>query len=176
MTPLTTSGARDESPPAVAPRWHAAEASWTAWTLATVGSIWIAVVLISVFSPDLIHGSEHQRMPVAAFATWFWGFGASIAAVVAMARLREDVGRRPLWMILTGATTAIWCAAVLVSIFGPTQETGTDPTTVPLAALISPIVAMRATFVAATVVLVADGLTGRPSRPDQTSSPSDRTR
>jgi hypothetical protein len=145
-------------PPPTRPRTPAS--SWTAWTLAAVGSIWTAVVLISVFSPDMIHGSEHQRMPVAAFGAWVWGFGASLAAVAAMARLRGSVARRPLWMMMAGATAAIWCAATVVSVFGPTQVTGTDPTTIPLAALIAPIVAMLATIGAATVVLAADGLRG----------------
>jgi hypothetical protein len=67
-----------------------------------------------------------------------------------------------MWMMLSGATTAIWSAATVVSIFGPTQVTGSDPTTIPLAALISPIVATLATVVAATVVLVANGLPTTP--------------
>ena len=138
MTAPTTHSVQGAWPPPVAPRSRVAETSWTAWTLAAVGSIGIAVVLISLFSHDMIHGSEHQRMPIAAFGTWIWGFGASIAAVVAMARLRGDVRRRPMWMMLSGATTAIWSAATVVSIFGPTQVTGSDPTTIPLAALISP--------------------------------------
>ena len=160
MIPSTTPDMQGGWPPPGTPRSQAAQSSWTAWTLAAVASIWIAVGVISLFSPDMIHGSEHQRMPVAAFGTWFWGCCASTAAVMAMTRLRGDVGRRPLWMMLSGATMAIWFAATVVSIYGPTQVTGSDPTTIPVAALISPIVAMLATLVAATVVLVATGLTG----------------
>ena len=119
--------------------------------------IWAAVVLISVFAPDMIHGSEQQRMPVAAFGTWLWGVGASVVALVALTRLRGALTRRPLWMTLFGATLAIWSAATMVSIFGPTVVTGSDPTTIPVAALVAPIAAMLATSVAAIVVLVADG-------------------
>ena len=32
--------------------------------------IWTAVVLISVLAPDLVSGSEHEHLPIAAFATW----------------------------------------------------------------------------------------------------------
>ena len=139
-------------------RWQPVASSWTAWTLATVTSIWIAVVLISVFSPEMIHGSEQQRMPVAAFGTWLWGFGASFASFAAMARLRGDLVRRPLWMMVFGATVGIWSAATLVSVFGPTHVTGSDPTTIPVASLIAPIVAMVGTIVAVTIVRVAHGL------------------
>ena len=160
MTRSTTGGVYAGWPPPAPVRSPTVDGSWTAWTLATVTAIWICVVLISVLSPDMIHGSAHQRMPVAAFGTWFWGFGASVAALMAMARLRGDVARQPLWMMLSGATTAIWIAAALVSIFGPTLVTGSDPTTIPVAALIAPVVATLATTVTATVVVVVHGLTG----------------
>ena len=127
---------------------------WTTWALATIASIWTAVLVISVLSPDMIHGSAQQRLPVAALGTWLWGGGASIAAFMGMARLR-DVGRRSSWIIVFGATVAIWTAATLISILGPTTVTGSDPTTIPMAALIAPIVAMVATFVTVTVVTVA---------------------
>jgi hypothetical protein len=52
----------------------------------------------------------------------------------------------------------IWSAATLVSVFGPTNVTGSDPTTIPIAALIAPIVAMVATIVTGTIVLVAHAL------------------
>ena len=159
LLPPTTVSVPHRWPPPVATRSQPVESSWTALTLAAIASIWTAVVLISVFSPDMVHGSEHQRMPIAAFGTWIWGFGASIASLLAMARLRGDVGRRPLWIMLSGATVAIWSATTLVSIFGPTVVTGSDPTTIPLAALISPIVATVATIVAGTVLLVANSLT-----------------
>ena len=134
-------------------------------TLATITAIWVSIALISVLSPDMVHGSEHQRMPVAAFGAWFWGFGASIAAVVAMARLRRDVAQRPAVMMVAGVTTTIWVAATVVSIFGPTLVTGSDPTTIPLAALIAPIVAALVTTGIATVAVIAHGLSVEPPAP-----------
>jgi len=78
------------------------------WTAATVASIWASVAIISVFAPDMISGIEQQRMPIAAFTTWLWGLGGSVASLVPMARLRTDVGRRAFWIMLSGATMAIW--------------------------------------------------------------------
>ena len=52
---------------------------------------------------------------------------------------------------------------MLVSVFGPTMVTGSDPTTIPLAAMIAPVVAMLATVAAGIVAVVANGLS-RPPR------------
>ena len=158
VIPPPPPGTRRTWPPPAPARSQPAGSSWTAWTLATVATIWTAVVIISVFSPDMIHGSEQQRMPVAAFGTWLWGFGASVVVFVAMARLRGDPGHRPLWMVLFGATVVIWSAATLASVVGPTIVTGSDPTTIPMAALIAPITAMVATVITGATVLVAHGL------------------
>ena len=133
------------------------------WTLATVAVIWAAVAAISVFSPDMIHGSEQQHLPVAAVTTWMWGCAASIAAFVTMTRLRGDLDRRPLWIIVFGVTVAIWSAATVISIVGPTVVTGSDPTTIPMAALIAPIVAMAATILAAILVLATSTFGSRVS-------------
>ena len=158
MTPPTTRGVYAGWPPPAPARSPAVDSSWTACTLLTITAIWVSIALISVLSPDMVHGSEHQRMPVAAFGAWFWAFGASIVAAVAMARLRRDVARRPAVMMVAGVTTTIWVAATVVSIFGPTLVTGSDPTTIPLAALIAPIVAALVTTGIATVAVIAHGL------------------
>jgi hypothetical protein len=50
-----------------------AELSWMLWTAIGIGGIWVAVLLISLLAPNLVSGSEQQHLPVAAFATWFWG-------------------------------------------------------------------------------------------------------
>ena len=61
-----------------------------------------------------------------------------------MSRLRRHLGQRPLWVMLFGATVIIWSGAALVSITAPTYETGSDPTTIPVAAVVSPLLAMLA--------------------------------
>ena len=61
----------------------------------------------------------------------------------------------------------IWGVAALVSVFAPTLETGTDPTTIPLAAMIAPPAATLLTGIAYVLTLVGE----RASRPwpaDQT--------
>ena len=164
LTPSTAAGTPGGwPPPPVTVPSHAGTNSWLGWTAATVASIWASVAIISVFAPDMISGSEQQRMPIAAFTTWLWGLGGSVASLVPMARLRTDVGRRAFWIMLSGATMAIWAVAMLVSVFGPTMVTGSDPTTIPLAAMIAPVVAMLATVAAGIVAVVANGLS-RPPR------------
>ena len=54
-----------------APRWPTV--SRMAWTVAGVAVIWVAGALISIFSPDIVSGSEQEHLPVAAFVTWISG-------------------------------------------------------------------------------------------------------
>lgn len=135
--------------------------SWAGWTLTTIASIWTAVVVISVFAPDLVSGSEQQHLPIAAFSTWLWGMGATIASLIGLSRLRGDERRRPLWIALSGATMAIWTVATGVSLFAPEMVTGTDPTTIPLGAMIAPVAAMVLTALASAVLATAE-LISRP--------------
>jgi hypothetical protein len=108
--------------------------------LAATIVVWIAVLVISVFSPDLVSGSEQQHLPVAAFGTWLWGTVATVAVLVGGGLLRR-AGEALWWVAPAVATMVIWVVAALASVFAPTMETGTDPTTIPLAALIAPVVA-----------------------------------
>lgn len=124
--------------------------------LSSVVAIWVAVTLISVFSPDMVTGSEHQRLPVAAFSAWFWGLGASVwsvASLLALPRRGADSRRAGAFRAVT--TIAIWAVATVVAIAGPTFVTGTDPTTIPLSALIAPFAAMAATIAVGALALVA---------------------
>lgn len=109
--------------------------------MGALAGIWASVAAISVFSPDLVSGSEQQHLPVAAFATWFWGVVASGSVMAAMLRINRAHGPCPLATQLTGAVSAIWVVAALVSIFSPEMVTGTDPTRLPIAALIAPVAA-----------------------------------
>jgi hypothetical protein len=158
MFPPPPSDAQVTWPPPAPTRRQPVGSSWTGWTLASVALIWTAVVLISVLSPDMIHGSEQQRLPVAALGTWLWGFGASIVVFVVMALLPGNPGARPLRMVLFGATVVIWSAATVASVLGPTIVTGSDPTTIPMAALIAPISALVATVITAATMLITHDL------------------
>jgi hypothetical protein len=46
--------------------------------------IWGAVIVISLFSPDNVSGSEQDHVPVAAILTWIWGLLASCNVVTTL--------------------------------------------------------------------------------------------
>jgi hypothetical protein len=112
-----------------------------------VGAVWVAVVAISVLAPDMVSGSEQQHMPVAAFGTWLWGIVATFAVLGSWAALRRSPHRRHLHRPLAVGVAGVWFVAAAVSIFGPVMETGSDPTRIPLAALLAPIAATVLTAV-----------------------------
>jgi hypothetical protein len=71
-------------------RTNTADLSWMLWTAIGIGGLWIAVLLISLLAPDMVTGSEQQHLPVAAFATWFWGGIGTLVLLWAMGRLRGN--------------------------------------------------------------------------------------
>jgi hypothetical protein len=124
------------------------------WTALGIGGIWVAVLLISLFSPDLVSGSEHEHLPVAAITAWFWGGVGTLVLLLAMGRLRGRPNWRPIWVGLSVATLVIWSAATILAITLPVIETGTDPTRVPVAAIVAPVAAAMLTALAGTVASV----------------------
>jgi hypothetical protein len=137
------------------------DGSWMAWAAGGIAGIWVAVALISVFSPDMVTGSEQQHLPVAAFGTWMWGLVATAAFVWSMGRLRGSGERRPIWIGLAGATTAVWLVATVLSVALPRVETGSDPTRIPIGAMVSPVAAMALSVFAGIVA----GVFSRPPAP-----------
>ncbi len=138
-----------------------ADGSWVVWTLAGIVAIWVAVTLISVFAPDMVSGSEQQHLPVAAFGAWFWGLAATGALVWGMGRLRGNAARQPFWVGLASATIVIWGVATVLSITLPVYVTGSDPTRLPVGAMVSPVAA----FVLTTLAGIAAGVLSRPPEP-----------
>jgi hypothetical protein len=130
-----------------------ADGSWTAWTVAGMAGIWVAVGLISFLAPDMVSGSEQEHLPVAAFGTWLWGLIATGAFVWAMGKLRGSASRKPIWIGLAVATLIFWLVATILSITLPVFVTGTDPTRIPIGAFVSPV--------AATVLTCLAGITTR---------------
>jgi hypothetical protein len=139
------------SPSASDRRSVLAEGSWMAWTGAGIAGIWVAVTVISVVAPDMVTGSEHEHLPVAAFTTWLWGLVSTGAFVWAMGKLRGKATRRPIWIGLTVATLIVWLVATILSVTLPVVETGSDPTRIPIGAIVAPV--------AATVLTVVAGIT-----------------
>jgi hypothetical protein len=123
-----------------------ADGSWLAWSVGGLAGIWTAVVLISVLAPDLVSGSEQDHLPIAAFTTWLWGLVATGGFLWAMARLRGSASRRPIWVGPAVATLTVWLVATILSLALPVVETGSDPTRIPIAAVVTPVAATVLTF------------------------------
>lgn len=135
-------------------RAETADGSWMLWTSLGISGIWVAVVLISVFAPDLVSGSEHEHLPVAAFGTWFWGGIGTAIFLWAMGKLRGDATWRSTWIGLSVVTLVLWGLATVLSITLPVVETGSDPTELPMAAFFAPTAATVLTGLAGVVISV----------------------
>jgi hypothetical protein len=105
--------------------------------------IWIAALAIALFTPDLVSGSEQEHIPFAALTIWFYA-GLATAYVVMASAMRSRAGFQPTtaigwWIAL------IWAAVAIASIFGPELVTGADPTRLPIAAMVAPVIGMVTT-------------------------------
>jgi hypothetical protein len=126
-------------------------------TLIAVGAIWAAVLLAGLFSPDLVHGSEQQHLPIAAITWWFWAmFATAFALLPLAARAHRPAEPGMLWTVLATTISVIWLLAALLSIFTERHVTGSDPTQFPIAAVLAPVAAMMASgFVAGFIAIFA---------------------
>jgi hypothetical protein len=80
----------------------------------------------------MVTGSAHEHLPLAAFTDWIWG-AVAIAYLAFVRGERADA-------TLAISVSLLWLAVAITSIAAPVFVTGTDPTTIPLAALIAPTV------------------------------------
>lgn len=129
------------------------------WTLIAVVVIWLAVLVTSLFAPDFVSGSEQDHIKVAAIVNWLWGLLASVA-VLRMLRHRDvQKAETSTWVALGTGVGVIWVTMTLVSLLVPVIELGSDPTQIPLAVIIAPIVAMVLTRYLAEFLL--EGLGGK---------------
>jgi hypothetical protein len=107
--------------------------------------IWLATLAAALFSPDLVTGSHQEHFPLIGAIDWLWA--AVATGYVLMARPPSDLPGRT----HSGAgsfllsVTAVWATTAAASIFGPPLITGTDPTQIPLVALLVPLAAMAVT-------------------------------
>src|SRR5215204_4641962 len=150
---MTTSEPNDDATPKDR-RATTADPSWMLWTAIGIGGIWVAVVVLSLLAPDLVSGSEQQHLPVAAFATWFWGGIGTMVLLGAMGRLRGRARWQPIWIGLSVVTLGVWALATILGITLPEFVTGTDPTRIPVAALFAPVAAAMLTALAGVVTNV----------------------
>ena len=111
----------------------------------SVAAIWLATLAAALFSPDLITGSQQEHLPLAGALDWLW------AAVATGYVLMADRDGDPHGPTRSGAgsfvlsVSAVWAATALASILAPPLVTGTDPTQIPLVAIMVPLVAMAVT-------------------------------
>jgi amino acid transporter len=112
------------------------------WTLSAVIAIWLAVLLMSLFTPDFVSGGEQDHIKFAAIINWLWGALATVAVLRMLRHQGAKAAENSTWVALGVGVVVIWTTATLVSLLVPDIETGTDPTRIPLAGMMSPIVAM----------------------------------
>jgi hypothetical protein len=99
--------------------------------------IWVSVTLLSIFSPDLVTGSEQDHFSLALVV----GVLAGLAATRSVVKALSQFGRasRPAWIAYVAAVVVIWAGVALASILLLVNVTGADPTRFPVAAVVAPI-------------------------------------
>lgn len=113
-----------------------------------VAAIWVPTLLFSIFAPDMVTGSQQEHLPIAGLTAWVWAAAATGYVLMAM-RARRAPGDTSRWLGFELSVLTIWVVVALAGIFAPELVTGTDPTRIPLAALVAPIAGLVATgFVA----------------------------
>lgn len=113
-----------------------------------VAAIWVATLLFSVFAPDLVSGSQQEHLPIAGLTGWPWA-AAATGYVLMATRVRDAADDPRVWLGFEVSVVVIWAVVALAGIFAPELVTGSDPTRVPLAAIVAPVAGLVATgFVA----------------------------
>lgn len=129
------------------------------WTLVAVLSIWLVVLFTSLFAPDLVYGSRQEHLKLVAWLNWLWGTVATVGVLRMLRHEGAQQAEKGSWMALGLGVAAIWLTVLLVTLLVPDVKTGTAPTRIPVAAIISPIVAMIFTRYLAEFLF--EGLPGR---------------
>jgi hypothetical protein len=113
-----------------------------------VAAIWVPTLVFALFAPDLVTGSQQEHLPLGGLVGWLWA-GTATGYVLMATATREATDETSRWFGFELSVLTIWVVVALAGIFAPVLVTGTDPTRLPLAALVAPIAGMVATgFVA----------------------------
>jgi hypothetical protein len=100
--------------------------------LVAVGRIWAASAVTAIAAPDMVSGSQHEHLPPAALTVWLWAaVGSGYAAMTPVTDSRD-------WLVGVGL---VWTMAAAAAVLAPVMVTGSDPTRIPVAALVAPPVA-----------------------------------
>lgn len=102
----------------------------------TLVGIWLAVVFTSIFAPDMVTGTTQDHFPVALVVALLAGLAATRSVVRAFTHGLGGTSRWGFYALMVGV---VWLAVALVSIYAPVIVAGTDPTRVPIAAIVAPI-------------------------------------
>jgi hypothetical protein len=102
----------------------------------TLLEIWLAVVFTSIFAPDMVTGTTQDHFPVALVVALLAGLAATRSVVRAFTHGFGGTRRWGFYALIVGV---VWLAVALVSIYAPVIVAGTDPTRVPIAAIVAPI-------------------------------------
>lgn len=121
-------------------------------TGAVLVAIWVAATLAAIYSPDLVSGSNHDHIQLAMFFVWPLAAVATGMVLLAAGVSRHEGTEPGPWAVFAAVTAIAWIGAALGSIFVSPMVTGTDPTTIPLAALIAPVFAVLVTAYACIYV------------------------
>lgn len=103
----------------------------------SLGAIWLSVILMGVFAPDLVTGAEQDRFPLAVVVGLLAGLAATRSVVRAFAHMGSAT--RTVWIWYAMAVGLLWLAVALAAILLPVSVTGADPTRLPMAVVIAPI-------------------------------------
>ena len=134
-------------PETTQPKSEATTAFAYAFAGLAIASIWISVVLASVFAPDFVSGSHQEHLPLVGFTAWLWGAIATGVVVFDNDRPHPDRTAGPCVMDRTGVgVSLVWLGVLLVALFAPAFVTGTDPTRIPLASMGAEILGVFGTW------------------------------
>ncbi|MGZ8630560.1 MAG: hypothetical protein ACXWZF_06275 [Actinomycetota bacterium] len=102
-----------------------------------VAAVWVAVGALSLFAPDLVSGTEQERVPIAGLSSWLWG-GLATGLILLAGAVGRDAPDAA-WSTFAAIIVTMWAVVGVAGVWSPELVTGTDPTRVPLAAILAPI-------------------------------------
>jgi hypothetical protein len=125
------------------------------WVALAVGSIWIAVAVISLNAEDLVYGADENTFPLVQGTTWIWGAIASAFVLNALVQ-RHPTGDDQYYASvgIAVASAVIWFVVTVVALMGPdfTFEFGDSSVFIPLTGILAPAAGVVATAVAGQYV------------------------
>lgn len=116
------------------------------WMALPIGAIWLAVILTSLFAPDLVAGADSAHFKAVALVNWLWG-GVATAFVLRATLFNPDPTidwEESAALIWIGAAVAlIWLIVTIISLAGSEIVYGT--LRIPIAAFVAPLVGVVVT-------------------------------